>query len=126
MFLLFAAASCQQTSVQTNTAKPTETQYTKTEPQIDPSNTKAVLHSADIIPEISIQNFSFSPQNLNIKKGDSVKWTNKDSAPHTVTSDLFDKKLNQNETFIYTFDKAGSFDFHCSIHPSMTGKITVE
>lgn len=79
---------------------------------------------------IKIKNFAFSPKELRIKVGDRVLWTNQDSAPHTVTSEsggeLGSETLSLNEEFSHTFDAAGSYDYYCTLHPSMKGKIIAE
>jgi len=78
---------------------------------------------------VSIQNFSFSSSSLTVKKGDTVVWTNKDSVPHTVTGDNGGPSsgtLSLNQTYSFTFKTAGSFPYHCSIHPSMTATVTVK
>lgn len=76
---------------------------------------------------ITIENFSFNPGTLTIKQGTKITWTNKDSAPHKIKSETFNSlDLNQGDKFEFTFDKKGSFDYFCSIHPSMSGKIVVE
>lgn len=77
---------------------------------------------------VVISNFSFSPAKLTVVKGTTVVWTNQDSAPHTVTGTgggPASGTLNQGESYSYTFDQAGSFGYRCSIHPSMTGTVTV-
>jgi plastocyanin len=71
-------------------------------------------------------------QDLAINVGDTVTWTNLDSAQHTVTSDpetpvsIGSASLNQDETFSFTFDTPGTYPYHCTIHPGMTGTITVQ
>jgi plastocyanin len=77
---------------------------------------------------VSIANFAFSPAEVTIKAGDTVTWTNNDSAPHTVTGADFDSgQLAQGATFSQTFPTAGSFSYKCTIHPSMApGKVTVQ
>lgn len=79
---------------------------------------------------ISIIGFSFSPANITVKVGATLTWTNMDSAPHTVTSDdgrfASSGNLSTNDTYRLTFSEAGTFPYHCSIHPSMKGTITVE
>jgi len=78
---------------------------------------------------VSMQNFAFSPAEITIKKGDTVKWTNLDSVAHTVTSDdgEFDSGLlGQNASWSRTFNEAGTFEYHCTPHPNMTAKIIVE
>ena len=55
-------------------------------------------------------------------------WVNRGNTPHTVTSDdgLFDSEaLNPGESFMFTFPEAGTFSYHCEIHPFMTGSVTV-
>ncbi|RME88605.1 MAG: hypothetical protein D6770_06610, partial [Anaerolineae bacterium] len=77
---------------------------------------------------VTIQNFAFSPSSLEIKVGTTVTWTNMDSAPHTVTADdgSFDSgTLRNGDSFSFTFNEAGTFAYHCSIHPYMTASITV-
>lgn len=76
---------------------------------------------------VTIENFSFNPGSLTVKQGTKVTWINKDSAPHKIKSDTFNSSnLNQGDKFEFTFDKKGSFDYVCGIHPSMSGKIVVE
>lgn len=76
---------------------------------------------------ITIQNFAFNPDTLTIKQGTQVTWTNQDSTTHKIKSDTFNSgDLNKGDTFEFTFNTKGSFNYSCSIHPSMTGKIVVE
>jgi len=80
---------------------------------------------------VEISNFAFSPVNITVKKGTKVTWTNKDTTGHTVTSDdgdnggLDSKLLAQGESYSATFNTAGTFKYHCSIHSEMTGTVTV-
>src|SRR5712675_2289503 len=77
---------------------------------------------------VSIVNFAFSPTSVNINVNDSVKWTWAGS-PHSTTSDtgLWESGvLGTGATFTHTFTSAGSFPFHCSVHPFMTGTISVQ
>lgn len=78
--------------------------------------------------EVKIDNFSFVPNTLNVAAGTTVTWTNGDDIPHTAvsTEGLFKSKvLDTNEKFSYTFTKAGTYAYYCTIHPRMTGKIVV-
>ena len=76
---------------------------------------------------INIQNFAFSPATLTVKKGTTVTWTNNDSAQHQIKSTTFNSsQLSKGQTFSFTFNDAGTFDYSCAIHPSMLGKIIVE
>lgn len=70
---------------------------------------------------------SFEPSTLEVKVGDTVTFTNEDSVPHIVNIDGADLSTqNQGESVTWTASKAGTFPFTCSIHPSMTGEITVK
>lgn len=76
---------------------------------------------------VVIKDFAFSPADMKIKKGTTVTWKNEDSMVHTVKSDSFESKdLATGDTFQFTFDTAGTFNYICSIHPSMMGTVTVE
>lgn len=79
---------------------------------------------------VSISDFAFSPSTLIVSIGDTVIWTNEDSAPHTVTSDsgseLNSATLSNGQTYSHIFSTAGEYDYHCSIHSMMKGKIIVE
>lgn len=79
--------------------------------------------------EVKIDNFSFGPKEITVSVGTTVRWTNGDDIPHTVVSvDGFFKSpvLDTDESFSFTFEKAGSFPYFCSIHPKMTGKVVVK
>jgi plastocyanin len=79
--------------------------------------------------EVKIDNFSFTPQEIKVKAGTTVIWTNRDDIPHTVTStDLVfkSKTLDTDDKFTTTFSKPGTYPYFCSIHPKMTGKVIVE
>lgn len=76
---------------------------------------------------VNIQNFAFSPSSLTIKKGTTVTWTNNDATPHQIKSGTFNSVLlSKGQSYSFTFDNAGTFDYSCLPHPSMTAKIIVE
>ncbi|MFA6194492.1 MAG: plastocyanin/azurin family copper-binding protein [Patescibacteria group bacterium] len=76
---------------------------------------------------VDISNFSFSPSLLNIKPGTTVTWTNSDVVSHQIKSTAFNSdNLNEGQSFSYTFSNTGIFEYSCSIHPTMTGKIIVQ
>lgn len=88
----------------------------------------AATASAETI-DVDIVNFSFDPSRLVVQVGDTVRWTNLDSAPHTTTSDtaVWDSgTLTTGDQFEFTFTEDGFFPYFCSIHPSMTAAIVVE
>lgn len=77
---------------------------------------------------VNITNFAFTPATLTVKVGDTVTWTNKDEEPHTVVANdgsFHSPGLDANATYSFTFTKAGSFDYICSIHPFMHGTVVV-
>ena len=78
---------------------------------------------------INIQGYAFSPSSITINVGDTIVWTNYDSASHTVTSNdgTFDSgSITNGNTFSFTFTNAGTFDYYCAPHPGMTGSVTVQ
>jgi len=78
---------------------------------------------------VKVDNFSFSPATLTVAAGTTVTWTNRDDIPHNVvsTDKVFKSKvMDTDEKFSYTFTKAGSYAYFCSIHPHMTGTVVVK
>ena len=78
--------------------------------------------------DVAIMNFAFIPADLTVNPGDTVRWTNNDVVPHTSTSDtgVWDSGTLQNgDTYTLSLSDPGDFPYHCNIHPSMLGSITV-
>jgi len=78
---------------------------------------------------VKIDNFVFGPDTLTVPVGATVTWTNKDDIPHTTvsTDGVFKSKvMDTDEKFSYTFAKAGTYPYYCTIHPKMTGKVVVQ
>jgi plastocyanin len=78
---------------------------------------------------VTIDNFSFTPMELTISAGTTVTWINKDDVPHIVVS--IDHKfkshaLDTDEKFSFAFQDPGTYEYFCSVHPKMVGKITVK
>jgi plastocyanin len=78
---------------------------------------------------VVMTNRAYDPQQVTLKVGDTVTWVNQDAPQHDVVanngefkSQLFDK----GQSFSYTFTKAGTYPYHCSIHPGMTGTVIVQ
>jgi plastocyanin len=79
--------------------------------------------------EVNVDNFSFGPDTLTVPANTTVTWVNKDDVPHVIASNdgLFKSKaLDTDDKYSYTFTKAGTFSYYCSIHPKMVGKIVVQ
>jgi plastocyanin len=78
---------------------------------------------------VSIRDFAFAPGNLQVPIGATVTWTNYDDAPHTATSKdgSWDTGiLNKGEQKAIRFDKAGEYEYYCTVHPSMAARLTVQ
>ena len=79
--------------------------------------------------EINMQNTAFSPQNVTAAVGQQIRWTNRDAFAHNATAEngaFASANLNQNQTFVYTTTAAGTINYECTLHPGMTGRITVQ
>ena len=96
---------------------------------------------ADVIIPIKVSrpgcdetNSCYLPSIITIKQGQQVTWSNEDVAFHTVTSGLYDEPsdlfdsghLDPEQKFIVSFDEQGTFDYFCTLHPWMAGKVIVE
>jgi amicyanin len=77
---------------------------------------------------VKIGNFTFGPQELKVKAGSTVTWTNEDDIPHTIVSlnNFRSKALDSDDKFSFTFTAPGTYKYFCSLHPHMTGTIVVE
>ncbi len=88
-----------------------------------PEATKGGGVSADIV--------NFTHQNLVVTVGTAITWVNRDSASHTSTSRVGSagrwnsRGLRMGESFTFTFNEPGTYEYFCSIHPRMTGTVTV-
>ena len=77
---------------------------------------------------VAIEDFTYKPADLKVKAGTTVTFTNKDDFAHTATANdkSFDSgNLDKDAAFEHTFEEAGTFEYLCTIHNSMTGTITV-
>ena len=77
---------------------------------------------------VKIGNFTFGPQELRVKAGTTVTWTNEDDIPHTVVSpnNFRSKALDTEGSYSFTFTTPGTYKYFCSLHPHMTGTVVVE
>ena len=79
--------------------------------------------------EVRVDNFTFAPNELTVPVNGTVTWVNKDDVPHVIASNdgLFKSKaLDTDDKYSYTFTKAGTYSYYCSVHPKMVGKIAVQ
>lgn len=78
---------------------------------------------------VEIDSFQFAPRELSVATGDTVTWTNLDSAKHAIKGEgntpAQSEDLDQGETYEFTFDQPGTYPYICSIHTSMRGTVVV-
>lgn len=119
---LLSRSNSSQTQMHEQTM-PTQAQA---QTQTTPTSTMKTIGGQNAI---TIQNFAFSPATLTVKVGDKVTWTNQDSVGHSATADdgSFDTGVfGQGQSASTTFSKAGTYTYHCSVHPMMKGTIIVQ
>jgi plastocyanin len=78
---------------------------------------------------ITIDNFTFSPKELTVAVGTTVKWVNHDDIPHTIVekkTTFRSKALDTDDSYSFTFTSAGTFDYFCGLHPHMVGQVIVK
>ena len=99
-----------------------ETQVSPTETQVSPTETEQYT-------KIEIKSFAFNPASMAVSNGTTIAWIQLDGAPHTVTSVtgivLDSPVLSKGQSYNYTFNKTGTFEYYCKIHPYMKGSIIV-
>ena len=79
--------------------------------------------------EITIDNFTFTPEELTVPVGTTVKWLNHDDIPHTIVekkTTFRSKALDTDDSYSFTFTSAGTFDYFCGLHPHMVGQVIVK
>lgn len=84
------------------------------------------ISSSGQIVDVIIQNFAFKPESVKIFVGDTVKWTNMDSADHAVSGTIFTSGIiSKGQNYEYMFTEPGAYNYECSIHPYMKGTVIV-
>jgi plastocyanin len=82
------------------------------------------------ITDVRIREFAFTPADIRVTAGSTVRWLNFGSFQHTVTSStpggvLDSGSLDTNQSYEFQFTQPGVYPYHCDFHPSMTGTVTV-
>lgn len=113
-----------------STKSSTSSSTNNSESNMDMKSGTSASSTPEATNSVSIANFAFSPAAITVKKGVTVTWTNNDSTTHTVTEmDNQDGPNSGNvapgKTYTFTYNTTGTFKYRCSIHPSMTGTVTV-
>lgn len=75
--------------------------------------------------EVRVADNDFAPADLEIEVGHTVTWVWEGRAPHDVVGDDFDSGVLRDGTFTHTFDEAGTYDYTCTLHAGMDGRVTV-
>jgi len=90
---------------------------------------EALPEEGSLAEDVMISGYAYRPATVRVKVGGTVTWTNQDQVAHTATADggSFDTKLiSQGKSASVTFDKAGTYPYHCTPHPNMKGTVIVE
>ena len=123
IILAVLLAACSPTPATTSTTAPAATSAS--------SSTSAATAAVPVTgseTQVTIKSFAFDPDSVTVKAGDTVTWTNQDSAAHTVTADdnsWTSPNIAKGATFSHTFTTAGTVAYHCSIHPTMKATVVV-
>src|ERR1700730_2101104 len=90
---------------------------------------KAATTAPASTPSVRIDNFSFTPAEITVSPGTTLTWTNGDDIPHTVVASnkaFRSKVMDTDQQFSFTFTQPGTYEYFCSLHPHMKGKVTVK
>lgn len=115
-----------------NSNSPTQSTSDSAQNKSNTSSTSSNANQTSATGIINIKNMMFTPSQITVQKDGTVTWTNNDNTAHTVTDDLSNVggpasgNIEPGSTYSFTFNKTGSFQYHCSIHPSMRGTIVVK
>jgi len=114
------AASASMSMAPTTTPTPSPTAAVISETPLPPSAT----------PNVTIQAYAFIPQQITVKAGTKVTWTNTDTVGHTITETdgqpgPASGTLSKGQSYSFTYTTAGTYQYHCSIHSEMTGAVIV-
>jgi len=77
---------------------------------------------------LTIDNFTFRPDAITVPVGTKITWQNDDDIPHSIvetTGKFHSMALDTEDKFSFTFDKSGTFEYFCGLHPHMKGKVVV-
>lgn len=74
---------------------------------------------------VAVRDNSFGPAVLEVASGTTVTWVWQGHAPHDVVGDGFASEIQDSGEFTHTFDTPGTYDYVCTLHPGMTGTVTV-
>jgi len=111
-----------------------EAEVEEMEESSEPQTVSVDIPSGTSVPGCETTNECWTPSSVTINAGDTVEWTNSDTAAHTVTggspadgpSGVFDSSLVLGgAAYAFTFEEAGNYDYFCMVHPWMVGDVQV-
>jgi plastocyanin len=126
LLALLALAACGGAGTSAPASQPPVSQPAASQPAGSPAAACADADSGTVA--VSIADNTFSPDPVTTTVGQAIAWTNQDDVPHTATLDEGDcatETLNNAQSGALVFSAAGTYAYHCAIHPEMTGSITV-
>lgn len=129
ILVLLAGCTTNQPTAPTDQPSTPTQPTTPTQPSAPTQPTTPSQPTGPEIPAntVWIEANGFNPNVIRIPARTAITWQNKDTVPHALQGDGFmSSTLNQQETFMNFFTTPGTYEYHCSIHPSMTGTIIVE
>jgi plastocyanin len=94
---------------------------------LGPGGTPARAETGKVV-EIGIDNFTFTPADVTIDKGTTVRWVNRDDIPHAIAEKgqaFHSAALDTGDAYTHVFADAGEVTYFCTLHPHMTGRIVV-
>lgn len=95
-----------------------------------PAAAAAAARSSPTAAKVTIKNMAFAPRTITVRVGGTVTWTNRDAVRHTATSTKAggpkSPLLKVGQRYRWKAAKAGTFAYHCTVHPSMTGRVVVK
>ena len=129
LVISLVVVACGSTAATPTPAAATPTPAAATPTPAEASSTPEASPSAGVQDAVTISGFAFSPASITVPIGTKVTWTNQDSAAHNIISDdgstFSSPSVPNGGTFSFTFTVAGTFAYHCGIHPSMKATVIV-
>jgi len=129
LLALSACATAQEGATDTGNTAPTPAGASEPAGSASAAGGGCSVSSEAATVTVNIQNFAFDPPEATAAVGETIGWTNADSAPHTATTDdgaCDTGNIAQNASAGLVFDAAGTYTYHCNVHPNMTGTITIQ
>lgn len=95
-----------------------------------PVQMPATMRVAAAHYSVQMVNYAFAPASITVNEGDTITWTNQDTAPHTVTTTSGPQSLNspylsKGQSWSYTFSAPGTYEYYCTVHPDMRARVVV-